>query len=113
MAPPFKLSGALWLCIAALVVQGCTLTAAQGAQHLPAVDSGLLQQQADPVPKIARNASGTASRNAGIKQPQPLSKGFLPQQEHKTLLPIDYKDVALFLLSFMVLSLAAGAGIGE
>lgn len=41
-----------------------------------------------------------------------LSKGFLQHPDHKALLPIELKDVALFLLSFMVLGLAAGAGIG-
>jgi hypothetical protein len=32
---------------------------------------------------------------------------------HKPLLPIEAHDLALFVLSFLVPSLAAGAGIGE
>jgi hypothetical protein len=43
----------------------------------------------------------------------PVTQGFLVFPEHKRLLPIDAKDICLFILSFMVLSLAAGAGIGE
>jgi hypothetical protein len=90
----------------------------------------------DPVPQAASKGqqqhtapSGTASNTASWKaqqqqqqqlqqqQAQPaqpvISKGFLNHDSHKSLLPIDYKDVILFILSFLVLSLAAGAGIGK
>lgn len=41
-----------------------------------------------------------------------VKKGFLVHPVHKHLLPVDFHDVCLFILSFAVLSLAAGAGIG-
>jgi hypothetical protein len=35
------------------------------------------------------------------------------QYQHKHLLPMSARDVMLFILSFVILALAAGAGIGE
>lgn len=74
----------------------------------------------DPVPPAVidnhhPDPSAAAAVPVGVdsRKGTMVKKGFLVHPEHKHLLPIDYKDICLFVLSFMVLSLAAGAGIGE
>lgn len=74
----------------------------------PAVTHDLAATEA-AAPAAAGSADDT---NGGEVKPRYVKKGFLIHPEHKHLLPVDFHDVCLFILSFAVLSLAAGAGIG-
>jgi len=101
------------LCIVSFVLYAGTVAAAEGAEP-SAAQEGNTDLQGELLPTATASKAHT-SGSAGQQQHQSplLSKGYLHYEEHKALLPIDLKDVVLFLLSFMVLSLAAGAGIGE
>jgi hypothetical protein len=77
----------------------------------------LQQSVEEPVPPAVIDShhpapASAAAAGRGAKKTKMIVKGFLAHPEHKSLLPIDYKDVCLFILSSCVLSLAAGAGIG-
>lgn len=65
-----------------------------------------------PTATVAAPAAGVLGDAGAEVQSGWVKKGFLVHPVHKQLLPVDFKDVCLFILSFAVLSLAAGAGIG-
>lgn len=61
---------------------------------------------------VTAPAAGVLGDTGGEVKSGWVRKGFLVHPVHKHLLPVDFKDICLFILSFAVLSLAAGAGIG-
>lgn len=87
----------------------------QTAHMVPANNTAKVQQQpidhAEPLRSVAYPSpadSGLQSRT--LKAATQAEKLYSP---HKPLWPVSARDMALFVLCFIIIALAAGAGVGE